>query len=127
MRGLDPRIHSDAPRLRTPGSACMRHRSMDCRVKPGNDAFWGVRFNSTVIRHIICGAVIAHSVGDGELCSATISDFLGFRQGGGRTCYFYFPGNLWPLAAKALPKAFLSPPPAGFTWHFPHGKPVCAA
>jgi hypothetical protein len=27
--GLDPGVHTDAPRA--------RHRRMDCRVKPGND------------------------------------------------------------------------------------------
>jgi hypothetical protein len=27
MRGLDPRIHAEAP----------RRRNMDCRIKPGND------------------------------------------------------------------------------------------
>ena len=45
----------------------------------------------------------------------------------GRAACYYFAGNLWPLAAKALPKAVFGPPPAGFTWHFAHGSPVAAA
>lgn len=32
-----------------------------------------------------------------------------------RLRFFYCFGTLWPLAAKALPKSFLGPPPAGFT------------
>ncbi len=38
MRGLDPRIHADPRRLSGAASTRKRRRSMDCRVKPGNDA-----------------------------------------------------------------------------------------
>jgi hypothetical protein len=38
MRGLDPRIHADPRRLSGATRARKRRRSMDCRVKPGNDA-----------------------------------------------------------------------------------------
>jgi hypothetical protein len=37
MRGLDPRIHEAAQRLRPHGLYLLR-LIMDCRVKPGNDA-----------------------------------------------------------------------------------------
>jgi hypothetical protein len=37
MRGLDPRSHADAPSL-IAASAGKPDFSMDCRVKPGNDA-----------------------------------------------------------------------------------------
>jgi hypothetical protein len=36
MRGLDPRIHDDAP-LSTSVLLSLRNGLMDCRVKPGND------------------------------------------------------------------------------------------
>jgi hypothetical protein len=36
MRGLDPRIHDERPRLQRYGPASWTSL-MDCRVKPGND------------------------------------------------------------------------------------------
>jgi hypothetical protein len=41
MRGLDPRIHADVPQSRLTGKSCNFNRTMDCRVKPGNDALRG--------------------------------------------------------------------------------------
>src|SRR5262249_565208 len=37
MRGLDPRIHADAPLWNVAASARKPGVRMDCRVKPGND------------------------------------------------------------------------------------------
>jgi hypothetical protein len=36
MRGLDPRIHDEAPHHKQYGSSLLQI-IMDCRVKPGND------------------------------------------------------------------------------------------
>jgi len=35
--------------------------------------------------------------------------------GESRDYFFFFAGNLWPLAANALPNAVFGPPPAEFT------------
>jgi hypothetical protein len=44
MRGLDPRIHADAPLASAfAKDPWKRMRSMDCRVKPGNDDRGGDR------------------------------------------------------------------------------------
>jgi len=40
---------------------------------------------------------------------------------------YFLPGSLWPLFANACPNLVRGPPPAGFTWHRPHGSPVCCA
>ena len=37
MRGLDPRIHDEAPLGKTYEKPSVAKRIMDCRVKPGND------------------------------------------------------------------------------------------
>ena len=36
-------------------------------------------------------------------------------------------GNLLPLAWNFWPNSLSLPPPAGFSWHCPQGKPVCCA
>jgi hypothetical protein len=38
MRGLDPRIHDEAPLGKTYKKPSVAKRIMDCRVKPGNDS-----------------------------------------------------------------------------------------
>jgi hypothetical protein len=51
MRGLDPRIHDEAPQ--STYVLLLRHGLMDCRVKPGND-------RGEVVRKIQSGGSGAH-------------------------------------------------------------------